>query len=42
MADVVRVELISGVAVLTVDNPSHDYGTETVRGVARRVLRGLR
>jgi hypothetical protein len=29
-------------AVLTVDNPSHEYGTETIRGVARRVLRGLR
>jgi hypothetical protein len=29
-------------AVLTDGNPSHVYGTETVRGVARRVLRGLR
>ena len=29
-------------AVLTDGNPSHAYGTETVRGVARRVLRGLR
>ncbi|HEX8053934.1 MAG TPA: serine hydrolase [Thermoleophilaceae bacterium] len=29
-------------AVLTDGNPSHVYGTETIRGVARRVLRGLR
>lgn len=29
-------------AVLSDGNPSHEYGTETVRGVARRVLRGLR
>jgi Beta-lactamase enzyme family len=29
-------------AVLTDGNPSHGYGTETIRGVARRVLRGLR
>jgi hypothetical protein len=28
-------------AVLTDGNPSHEYGTETIRGVARRVLRGL-
>jgi beta-lactamase class A len=33
-----RVALV----VLTDGNPSHAYGTETVRGVARRVLRGLR
>jgi hypothetical protein len=32
----------ASLAVLTVDNPSHQYGTETIRGVARRVLRGLR
>jgi hypothetical protein len=32
----------ASIAVLTVDNPSHEYGTETIRGVARRVLRGLR
>ena len=31
----------ASIAVLTVDNPSHEYGTETIRGVARRVLRGL-
>ena len=30
------------IAVLTDGNPSHEYGTETLRGVARRVLRGLR
>ena len=29
-------------AVLTDENPTHEYGTETLRGVARRVLRGLR
>ena len=32
----------AALAVLTVDNPSHSYGTETIRGVARRVLRGLK
>jgi len=32
----------AALAVLTVDNPSHEYGTETIRGVARRVLRGLK
>ena len=31
----------AALAVLTVDNPSHEYGTETIRGVARRILRGL-
>lgn len=30
-----------GVAILTEDNPSHDYGKETLDGVARRLLRGL-
>ena len=30
------------IAVLTDGNPSHGYGTETIRGVARRVFRGLR
>lgn len=29
-------------AILTTDNPSHGYGKETQRGVARRLLRGLR
>jgi beta-lactamase class A len=32
----------ASIAVLTVDNPSHEYGTDTIRGVARRVFRGLR
>ena len=31
-----------GLAVLTDGDPSHVYGTTTVRGVARRLLRGLR
>jgi hypothetical protein len=30
------------IAVLTLSNPSHDYGKETLRGVAKRLLRGLR
>ena len=30
-----------GVAILTEDNPSHDYGKRTLEGVARRLLRGL-
>ena len=32
----------AALAVLTVDNPTHEYGTETIRGVARQILRGLR
>jgi beta-lactamase class A len=32
----------ASLAVLTVNNPSHEYGAETIRGVARRILRGLR
>lgn len=32
----------ASLAILTVDNPTHEYGTETIRGVARRLLRGLR
>jgi hypothetical protein len=35
--DRVRVSI----AVLTTGNPSHAYGSETLRGVARRLLRGL-
>jgi hypothetical protein len=27
--------------VMTADNPSHGYGTTTIRGVAARLLRGL-
>ena len=30
------------IAVMTLSNPSHDYGKETLRGVAERLLRGLR
>ena len=30
-----------GVAILTADNPSTPYGAATIRGVARRLLRGL-
>jgi hypothetical protein len=30
------------VAILTRSNPSHTYGTETIRGIAIRLLRGLR
>jgi hypothetical protein len=29
------------IAVLTVNSPSHDYGKATLRGVAKRLLRGL-
>jgi len=29
------------IAVLTLNSPSHDYGKATLRGVARRLLRGL-
>ena len=28
-------------AIMTEHNPSHEYGTHTIRGVARRLLRGL-
>jgi hypothetical protein len=28
-------------AVLTLNSPSHDYGKATLRGVAKRLLRGL-
>ena len=30
------------VAIMTTANPSHAYGKETLRGVARRLLRDLR
>lgn len=30
------------VAIMTADNPSHPYGKQTLEGVARRLLRGLR
>jgi hypothetical protein len=29
------------IAVMTVNNPSHAYGKATLRGVSRRLLRGL-
>ena len=31
-----------GIAVLTRNNPSHEYGTRTIRGVAARLLSGVR
>ena len=37
-----RGERRVSVAILTTGNPSHSYGKETLRGVARRLLRGLR
>jgi hypothetical protein len=30
------------VAILITSSPSHAYGNETLRGVAKRLLRGLR
>jgi hypothetical protein len=35
-------EKVISLAILTDHNPSHDYGTDTVEGVARRLLRPLR
>ena len=37
-----RGERSVSLAILTRDNPSHSYGTETIEGIARRLLRGLR
>lgn len=37
-----RGERRVSLAILTRRNPSHTYGTETVRGLAARLLRGLR
>ncbi len=37
-----RGERRVSLAVLTRENPSHAYGTQTVRGIAARLLRGLR
>ena len=37
-----RGERRVSLAILTRGNPSHAYGTETIRGIAARLLRGLR
>ena len=37
-----RGERRISLAILTRDNPSHAYGTRTIEGVARRLLRGVR
>jgi hypothetical protein len=37
-----RGERRVSLAILTTGNPSHDYGTATIRGIAKRLLRGLR
>jgi len=37
-----RGERRVSVAIMTRSNPSHTYGTDTVRGIAIRLLRGLR
>jgi hypothetical protein len=37
-----RGERRLSVAILTTSSPSHDYGKRTLRGVAARLLRGLR
>ena len=42
VALLVRGERRISLAILTTGNPSHDYGTATIRGIAKRLLRGLR
>ena len=37
-----RGERRISLTILTRDNPSHAYGTRTIEGVARRLLRGVR
>jgi hypothetical protein len=42
VALLVRGDRRISLAILTTSNPSHEYGTETIRGIAKRLLRGLR
>jgi hypothetical protein len=42
VALLLRGERRISLAILTTSNPSHAYGTDTIRGIAKRLLRGLR
>ena len=41
VAQLRRGDLRVSVAILTTGNPNHEYGKATLRGVAKRLLRGL-
>jgi len=41
VAQLRRGDLRVAVAIMTTGNPSHEYGKQTLEGVARRLLRGL-